>query len=162
MKRAMSVAVARTGAAGAPWDPLEVNSLVVAVAVVIAPRIVGHQRRRQRLDRGAVLHGQRFENMLGDVRLERLAGDALDDVAGQRRAVVGVGKPLSRRIDALRHGLDQKITQRLEILRTGNVDGRQLFLEAGRVRHQVCQGDGLGNLIPNLITSERGRAWPES
>ena len=75
---------------------------------LVAP---GHQRcerGRQRLAEGGVRHGKGREDVPFDVRIEWLARDALHDVAGERCAVVRVGRRRAGRMDPRRRPLLQQ------------------------------------------------------
>src|SRR5215213_10057131 len=97
-------------------DPLEVLGVVGSVFVVIALREIGGQVSGKGLGRRAVLHAKRFEDVVGDILLVGLARNPFDDVAGKRRAVVGIRKVLSRRVNALGHIPDQELAQRQDVL----------------------------------------------
>src|SRR3546814_2849028 len=77
------------------WSSDVCSSDLLRLAVRGLRIALGHlrqQRRRQRLAEAGVGHAQRLEDVAIDVVVERLAGDALDDVAGHRGRVVGVGR----------------------------------------------------------------------
>src|SRR6266850_26887 len=69
------------------------NKFVGLRALRSAQVAVGHERlqfRRQRLNESGVRHAQRAVDVIRDVLFERLAGDALDNVAGQGGGIVGI------------------------------------------------------------------------
>ena len=73
-----------------------------------------------------------------------------DDVAGQRRAVVGIRGHGAGRIDGARHCFLQHGVERLQLLDVFEQQVLQALLEAGRMRHQVAQGDGLAVVARDL------------
>ena len=119
----------------------------VTVGLVLAGDVpLGHQRLkvgRQRLSEGCVLHAQWREDMPRNVRVERLARDALDDVAGEARAIVRISWSRSRRVYALGHPSLQEGVERYVIFLVKRDQVLDRFLETRRVRHQVEHSDGL-------------------
>ena len=84
-----------------------------------------------------MLHSERREDMPLDISVEGLARHALDDVSGQARAVIGIGRSRSRRVDPVGYpALQQRIELDIILL----LEGDQVldrFLKARRMRHQV-------------------------
>src|SRR5260221_1273937 len=69
------------------------NKLVGLCALRSAYITVGHERLQvsgKRLNKSGVRHTQGAVNVFRDVLFERLAGDALDNVAGQGGSIVGI------------------------------------------------------------------------
>src|SRR5262245_54532463 len=95
-------------------------------------------------------HAQRPEDVFGDILLERLPGNALDDIARQCSTIIGICWCLTRRIYARGHILDQILSQRPEI---GSRPARMIGecrLETRGVRHQMTQSDCLRISSRNL------------
>ncbi len=105
---------------------------------VVALRHLRRQRRRQRLAEGRALHAQRREDVLFDVVVERLAADAFDDVAGQRRRIIRIALRGAGIVDVRRHVAFQYLAQ----VGRGRTVGDQVarrFFQARGVRHRVAQ-----------------------
>ena len=73
-------------------DPLEVLGVVGSVFVVIALGQIGGQAAGSGWVAALCSMPSGFEDVVGDVLLVGLARDPLDDVTGERRAVVGVAE----------------------------------------------------------------------
>src|SRR5579875_3300573 len=91
-----------------------------------------------------MLHAERLKDVLRDVIVERRAGDALDDVAGQRGTVVGVGGNCAGGIDALRYVCDEILPDRHRLGFRPADEVLHHLLKAGRMRHEFAHGDWLG------------------
>ena len=105
-------------------------------------RVDGVTRRRQ-LHEGRVVHAERLEDVMRHVSRELFTRDALHDVAGQRRRIVGIGDDLSRRENTARHMLLQILADGILLTRLLQEEFADAFLEARGVRHDIAQGDGL-------------------
>src|SRR6185295_4790607 len=114
---------------------------------------VRHERLQglwQWLREGGVIHLQGLQDVVRDVLIERLPGNALDNVARYRRRIVRVGDDLARREDARWHPLGQILTKRIELLRLANEEIGERLLEAGGVGHDVPERDRLAELLRDL------------
>ncbi len=117
--------------------------------ILVGLRHQWREVRRQRLLERRMRHSQRIEDVVLDVAVELLARDSLDDVAGQRRAVVRVGRHRSRRVDAVRDRARQHLAERVGL----GVVLDQIFgglRETRRVGHQVAHRDRLAVQRRNL------------
>ncbi len=95
-------------------------------------------------------HAERLEDVLRDIGLERLAGDALHDVAGQGRAVVGIGGRRAGLVHPLGDPLLHRIGQGPHALGVGVDQVADRLLEAAGVGHQPAQGDRAVGAFRNL------------
>ena len=87
--------------------------------------------------------------MLRHIIVERLAGNALHDVTGKRRSVIGIGRRFARRE---KHRPDMPFEKDFEALkRFGIGDDRVLqpFFKTGPVRHQLIERDGFAEGFGN-------------
>ena len=105
--------------------------------------------RRQGLPRRRACHAERTEHVAVDVVVVGFAACALEQVAGERDAVVAVGGYFAGRKDPCgRPGLDESLRRHKLSgpVRDEALDG---LLEAGRVRHQVAKRDRLAGARRN-------------
>ena len=131
------------GARGIGADVLVAAAHEAAVAPAVARGQVGGEPGGHRLAEGGAPHAERAEDVGRHVLVERLAGHALHDVAGQRRAVIGVAGDPAGREDPCRQAADQVVAQPRNALRVLEEQVRLHGLEAGGVREQVAHGDRL-------------------
>src|SRR5262245_31662422 len=99
-------------------------------------------------------HAERDENVVGNVLFERLAADALDDVTAEANPVVGIAGDHAGREQSSRLVADQELAQGWNLVRgllaVDEDDVADGFFEAGRVRHEVADGDGTAKGGANL------------
>jgi hypothetical protein len=87
---------------------------------------------------------QRIEQILSHHRLERLLGDALDDSAGERKAVVAVRPELARR-GQLAQGVEFSNSPRERVVADAIEVFEAVAFDTTGVGQEVAQGDGLGS-----------------
>jgi hypothetical protein len=135
----------RTGRGRA--DDLE--ALRRLAGLVVARGVMADQIGGQRLPERGVRHLQRAHHVAVEIVVELLARHALDDVGGQGRCVVRIGRRLARVEDALGHVVLQVVAEH----RLGLAVEDELldhFLEAGRVGHQLPRRHRLAVARRNL------------
>src|SRR3546814_10181048 len=59
-----------------------------------------HEARGKRLAERRMRHAERLEDMVFDIGVEIFAADALDDIAGERGRIIGIGRRRAGRKDA--------------------------------------------------------------
>ena len=95
-------------------------------------------------------HTEWRENVLGDVLFEELAADALDDVAAEPNAEVGIARNDTRREETARLIMNEEVAQRGLLLGFDENDVANSFFETAGMGHQVAQSDGAAEGGSNL------------
>lgn len=108
----------------------------------------------QRLPERRALHVEWLENVLVEVVVECLAGDALDDIRRQRQTVVAVRRHFARRKHARRLRLTQVGLDVCERLRIRLHQSAQQFLEPRGVSHEIAQRHRFTERIRNAEIEE--------
>ena len=98
---------------------------------------------RQRLLKGAVAHLQRFEDARLDILLERDARHLLDDIAGQRGAIVGIGGDHAGRDDPRRQVTSEIRAQRDQVGSVRDGDAEITIFKPGSMSEQVGERNRL-------------------
>src|SRR5215813_3528541 len=108
----------------------------------------------RRLEERGMRHTERSKDAVGDVLFKPLPADALDDIATETDAVVGISRNDARWKKSAWLITDEEVAQR------GDLVGRLLavhqndvangFFEAPGMRHQVSNGDGAAKRGANL------------
>ena len=121
---------------GSRADDLERDRL--ARRLVIARGEVAAHAFRHRLAEGRILHAEWIEDVPFDIIVERLARDTLDDISGQRGAVVRISRRFARVEDAFRHPLLQQFVIWRDGIAIVTDQPFDLLFEARGVGHQLA------------------------
>ena len=78
--------------------------------------------------------------MIGDVMLEFFAADTLDDVSGESKSIIGIGRNFARRKNARWHLVREIGAQRFHVAFVRHEEIFQRLLESARMREQLPQG----------------------
>ena len=109
---------------------------------------IGHHRLQivgKRLNECSSLHVERRIDVVLDILIEGLPGNALNDVAGERGGVVRIGWNNTGRKDAIGHVVLEKLFEGMQMLRVGDEKVTAQFFEPGRVSHDVFRVIGFPN-----------------